>query len=129
GLMRPITRRSTLALPVEGWAWGLAPVGTRSSATNRQSNPWSFENLFWIMSAPPYRSSCRESLDGPDGVVVLRKLLPTNRNEPWSPVAPRARTVGVGKSRARTYSSKAVAVKDNLWNCSGSEVRALHTGC
>src|SRR5262245_9507448 len=109
--MRPITRRSTLALPVAGWAWGLVPVGTRSSATNRQSNPCSFENRFWTMSAPPYRISCRANPW--TGLTELwcfescRRGTETSRCLLWLRGPERLAL----ESRARTYSSQAVAVK------------------
>src|SRR2546427_7628280 len=52
--MRPITRRSTLALPEAGCASALTPVSTRSSTGSRQSNTLGFQNRVCTMVVPPY---------------------------------------------------------------------------
>src|SRR5205809_797803 len=50
--MRPITRRSTLALPVEGWAWALTSVGTRRSIGRKNTNRFDFQDRVFAMDGP-----------------------------------------------------------------------------
>src|SRR5438046_10591485 len=69
--MRPITRRSTLALPVEGWAWALTSVGTRRSIGRRNTNRFDFQDRVFAMVGP-LTGTGSPALDDVLGLEILQ---------------------------------------------------------
>src|SRR4029450_13704405 len=123
--MRPITRRSTLALPVAGWACALTPVSTRSSTGSRQTTRSGLQYRDCPMVVPPCYVGSSGGGSAPDGAArsartrqsrrcerELRELVPTDRTEPESPATPRAERLKLEDDR--NYAPEAIAVKGNL---------------